>query len=117
MASWNFTTEAKAIAKAGAGANATIVAAAATLAAWSDDAEGTINSRTRVDWITNAPSTNFAGFLSDLASTAVAMRIVAYDGNGYGSTAKWQTLLNVLDNDFEKMLAELNQKIIQEKMS
>lgn len=116
MASWNFTTEAKAIAKAGAGANATIVAAAATLSAWSDDVEGTINSRTRVDWLTNTPTTNFAGFLSELASTGVAMKIVAYDLDGYGSTAKAQTLLDVLDNDFEKMIGELKKKVIQEKM-
>ncbi len=114
--SFNFTTSAKAIAKAGAGANATIVATAATLEAWSDDVEGTINSRTKVDWITNAAATNFAGFLSDLASTGVAYRIVAYDGTGYGSTAKWQTLLDVLDNDFEKMVGELKNIAIQEKM-
>ena len=116
MASWNFTTSGAAIAKAGAGANTDVIASVATLAKWSDDVEETINSRTRVDWITNAPTANFAGFLSELASTKIAFNIVAYDLNGYGSTIKGQTLLDVLDNDYEKMIAELRKKEIQEKM-
>ena len=116
MASWNLTTEAKAIAKAGAGANSTIVGTAATLAAWSDDVEGMINAMTRVDWITNAPSTNFAGFLSDLASTAVAMLIINYDMGGYTSRVEAQTMLDVLDNDFDKKMTALKEKVIQEKV-
>lgn len=116
MASWNFTTEANAIARAGAGANATIVATAATLAKWSDDAEGEINSRTRVDWITNAPTTNFAGFLSAIASRMVAMDIINYDMSGYTSRTEAQTMLDVLDDEIEKKMRELKEKVIQEKM-
>ena len=116
MASWNFTTEANAIAKAGVGANSTIVATAATLAKWSDDVEGTINARTRVDWITNAPSTNFAGLLSDIASSMVAMLIINYDMSGYTSRQEAQTMLDVLDNDIDKKMTELKEKVIQEKM-
>ena len=116
MASFNFTTSAKSIAKAGAGANSDVIGVAATLEGWSDDVEATINSRTKVDWLTVTATTNFAGFLSELASTGIAMKIVAYDGDGYGSTAKWQTLLDVLDNDFEKMIGELKNIAIQEKM-
>ena len=116
MVSWNFTTEANAIARAGAGANATIVATSATLAKWSDDAEGTINARTRIDWVTNPPTTEFAGFLSDIASKMVAMDIINYDMSGYTSRTEAQTMLDVLDNDIDKKMTELKVKIIQEKM-
>lgn len=116
MASWNFTTSGAAIAKAGAGANTDVIASVATLAKWSDDVEGTINSRTRIDWITNPPTANFAGFLSELAATKIAYNIVDYDLDGYGSTAKGQTKLNTLDNDFEKMIGELRKQEIKEKM-
>jgi len=116
MASWNFTTEAKAIAKAGANANATIVATAATLALWSDDVEGTINSLTRRDWVTNPPTALFKGILSDIASSMVAQLIINYDMSGYTSRVEAQTMLDVLDNDIDKKINELKKQEIQDKM-
>lgn len=116
MASFNFTTEAKAIAKAGANANSTIVATAATLAAWSDDVEATINSRTRRDWIANPPTANFANFLSEVASSMIAMLIINYDMSGYTSRVEAQTMLDVLDDNVEKMIRELRKQEVQEKM-
>ena len=116
MASWNFTTSAAAIAKAGANANTVIVASKATLAKWSDDVEGTINALTRIDWIANPPTVNFANFLSEIASCKIGNKIINYDMSGYTSRTEAQTMLDVNDNDADKNMNELKTKVIQEKM-
>ena len=82
MASWNFTTSEAAIAKAGAGADTDIIASTATLAKWSDQVEGKINSLTRVDWITNPATANFTGLLDDIASDLIAIKIINYNMRG-----------------------------------
>ena len=115
--SWNFTSQAKAVAKAGANANSTITISDATLADWSDDIEGDINTITKRDWITNPPSTNTAGILSNIASSMIAMQIINYDMGGYTSRTEAQTMLDVLDNDIDKKLKDLKDKTIQEKMA
>ena len=113
--SFNFTTSGAAIAKAGAGANSTITGRNTELDLWSDMVEGKINTLTRIDWITNPPSTNFAGILSDIASDLIATKIIAYDMSGYIGT-EGQTMLDVLKDNSDKSLNELTKQEVQEKM-
>ena len=116
--SWTLTTSGACIAKAGAGANSDVIASYATLAKFSDDAEATLNTLTRYDWIANYAGigTNFKGVLSEAVSDIVAMRIVTYDMSGYRSRVEAQVLLDVLRDDFTRMLTDLKEKEVQEVM-
>ncbi len=114
---FNFTTIENAIKRAGAGANAVIVADTTTLNLWADDAEGDINARTRRDWVTNPPNAATSGILSIIQAKMVAMDIINYNMGGYTSRAEAQTMLNVLDNDIDKRINELRKQEIQEKMN
>lgn len=116
--SWTLSTSAAAIAKAGAGANTTIVASTATLAKWSDEAEGTLCSVTRYDWLTNYTSigTNFKPILDDTISDIVGMKIINYDMSGYTSRAEAQTMLDVLRDNHIRNIEILKDEKNKEKM-
>lgn len=116
MVSWNFTSSEAAIAKAGAGANTDVIASVATLAKWSDQAEGKINALTRIDWVTNPPNTATIGILDDIASDLIAIDIITHDMGGYTTRLEALTMINVLDDSAGRSINKLATKTIQEKM-
>jgi len=116
--SWTLSTSGAAILKAGANANATIIASAASLATWSDEAEGTLSTMTRKDWVTDYSTikTNFKPILSDVVSDMVAMKIINYDMSGYTSRTEAQTMLDFLDDNVNAMVKILNEDNKKENM-
>jgi len=115
--SWTFCSSFAAIAKAGANANADIVASGAVLSEWSDEAEGTICLKTRKDWITSYPTSSFAQhMLADACSDLVAIKIISYDQSGFlkGEAGK---MLDVLKDNYNEIIRDLREKEYQEKIS
>ena len=109
--SWALTISAAAVAKAGLHANTTITASGSTLAKWSDDAEAWIEQVTNTAWIDNVGtlSTSAKAALSDVASSKIAMNIVAYDPTGY-LTREADMLMNWNDDIVNKGISALKGK-------
>ena len=117
--SWTLTTSGAAMAKAGANCSLWSHAASATLLAkWSDDAEGTINTRTRYDWVSgiNGVSAQFSGALSDCASSLIAMNAIAYDMSGYTSRQEAGMMLDVLRDNATQIISDLSKEENKEKL-
>ena len=109
--SWTLCTSGAAIAKAGAGANTTIIADGTTLAKWSTEAEGRICAETHTDFVTTASSlTQIQNALSDVCSSLIANKIIAYDMSGYTSRQEAGTML-----DFNDSTADDGLKILKDK--
>lgn len=107
---WTFNTSGSAISKAGANANATIVASGSTLAFWSDEAESMICSEARFDLITNFATVTSSGkqILSMVATAYIAQKIIGYQPEAIGTTES--TLrINLLENDIRRGLKQLNE--------
>ena len=117
--SFALCTEPEAINKAGINANTTFVASTATIAAWSDQVEGTINSITRFDWVADIGNVNanFIGILADTASDLIAMKIVSNDLSGYNKTLNGTTLLDILNNNSQRNIEILRVKLNTEKIT
>lgn len=106
--SWILTTSDACVAKAGTHANSTIITSGATLADWSDKAEGFVIATTKRDWVTNyaSLSTGVKGILSDIVSSKVAMNIITYDPTGY-LRREGDTLMNFNDEIINNGLGAL----------
>ena len=92
--SWTLTTSGAAIWKAGANVNYGECSGAMSI--WSEEAEGRIEAETRRTWVASYSglSTPIKAILSDVASSLIAMKMIAYDTTGYLSREA-DTLLNV----------------------
>lgn len=110
--SWTLTTSGACIAKAGANANSDVVASSATLAKWSDEAEGKICAECHTDFVTNYSTfgTEIQQALGDIASSLVAMNIISYDLTGYITQREAETLLDINDDRINKGLQTLKDK-------
>ena len=108
---WKFCTSGSAIAAAGTNANATIVANSATLALWSNQAEGRIEQETNTDYTTTYTdlSTSMKNALADVSASKIAKMIVVYDPTGY-LTREADLLMNMNDDVEIKGLAALKGK-------
>ena len=115
--SWTLCTSGAAIAKAGAYANSTIVASSATLAEWSDEAEGTFSMKTRKDWVTNWATEQdlIKKSISDAIASDIANKIINYSLADYSQISEAQTMLNVNKDTYDTILKDLredtNQKL------
>jgi hypothetical protein len=120
MAHWNFTTSGAAIAAAGIYANASLISYAGNYATildtWSDQIEGSINMMTRKDWVGSPAGVQFSAALSEAAACLIGNKIVNYDLSGYSSRAEAQTILNVNDDRATKIIMDLKDLKLQEKM-
>lgn len=110
--SWTLTTSGAAIDKAGANANTTIIASTARLANWSDQAEAFLSLRTRYDWVKNFSTvkTNLKPLLNDAVSDLIAIKIINYNLNNYPVKTQAQVMLNVLTDNYSKIIADLKEK-------
>lgn len=108
--SWTFTTSAASVKKAGAHADATIVADATTLAKWSDQVEGFICEYCGIDYLTyySDVSTMTQLALDDCASSLIALRIMGYDTTGYLANEA-DIILTMQTGIAKDMLNKLNQ--------
>lgn len=73
-----------------------------------EQAEATINTITRYDWVTNWASigANYQKILTDVCEAMAAMRAIQYDMGGYSQLQEAQTMLDVL-KDIERRGLEL----------
>ena len=114
--SWTLCASGAAIAKAGANCNADIKASGAILSDWCDKAESEVCMKTRKDWITGYADvqTNLKPVLADAVSDMIAIKMINYDMAGY-LKGEAQTMLDVLDNNFNTIIKDLredaNQKL------
>lgn len=94
--SWTLTTSGACVSKAGVNVNSDIAISGAILAKWSDEAEGRIDAETRRTWTSSYSnlSTPIKTILSDVASSLIAMNMIAYDTTGYLSREA-DTLMNL----------------------
>jgi len=108
MASWTLCTSGAAVVKAGTHANSTIAASGSALQGFADAAEGKIEASTRKSYIDNYSSLSIGvkNMLSDVASSIVAMDIIAYDNTGY-LAREADMLMNKLDERINSGLAIL----------
>ena len=105
---WIYTTSGAATAKAGAHANATIVADAIKLEAWSKQAQGEIDVATETTWTTSfsSLSTGVVDILDSIASSKIAKNIISYNNTGY-LPGEAQFMLNVQDDIVREGLGDL----------
>lgn len=113
---WNFCTSASAIALAGENADSTITASGGTLARWSDDVEGYINTRTKRNWISSTASNNFSGSLAYASARLIAIPIITYNMAGFSSLQEATTMIDVYRDEAERTITELKDKAIQDEM-
>lgn len=116
--SYTLTTSGAIIRKAGSAASATIIADATALANWSDQAEAVICTLTRYNWTSNyaSVSASFKPMLDDAASDYAAMRVISYDMSGYSSAYEAQVVLDILHDNFNRIISALKDKPVQEVM-
>lgn len=107
--SWTLSTSAQALTKAGENADATITGDAAALAFLSDQAEADLFLQTGYDWVANYANvrTNAKPVLSKAIACAVAIEIINYNMRNYTSRAEAQTMLNVLTDEYNRILNTL----------
>ena len=108
--SFTLTLSNVALVKAGAYANSTITLSNTILSQLSDEAEAMIFAVTRKDWVADYSSvkTNAKQFLSEVASSHIAMQIINYDMGVYTSRAEAQTMLDILDDKVKRGLQYLS---------
>lgn len=116
--SWTLSTSGAAISKAGVNANTALIASAATLAKFSDEAEAMLCGHTRKDWVAEYANvtTNFKGILDDTISDIIAMKIINYDMSGFTSRLEAQTMLDVIRDNLVRNLDTLKDDKNKEKM-
>lgn len=115
---WSLCSSGAAIAKAGDGANATIVVDGSTLADWSDQKEAELGYLCRKDFVAgySGYATNIKNMISSTTAIMIALEIINYDMSGYTNRNEVQTMLDVLDNNFQRNLKVLQDKGFQEKL-
>lgn len=108
--SWTFCTSGSAVSRAGVHCNA-ISGSAVVMTKWSDEAEGMIEQETHTDWTTTYSSlpTGIKNQLSNVCSSIIAMRLIAYDPPRY-LAREADILLNVNDDIINKGLKALENK-------
>ena len=110
--SFTFTTSGAAIAKAGLNQNAIFneLSGATILAGYSDDAEGYIETETKIAFLDNYAglTTGTKNTLNMVTSALMAQEMVGYDTTGYLSREA-DTLLNVNDDKIKRGIKALKQ--------
>ena len=115
---WTLTTSGQAIEKAGLNANSSLSAGNLILERWSNQAEATLSTITRKDWVKDYANvtTNFKQVLSDVVSDMVGMRIITYDMSGYSSRVEAETMLDVLRDNIVRNIEVLKEEKNKEVM-
>ncbi len=107
MATWDFTTSAAAVSKAGVNVS-TVSNAAVTMAKWYDEAAGSIELETAKSYTDNFSSlpAGVQAAVGDVCSSKIAMKMIAFNTTGY-LAREADTLLNVNDDIIIKGIKDL----------
>ena len=95
--------------RAGANADADIIASAAAMSEFINQAEGEIVAQTRRDWVDDYSNVDsgIKECLEAACAARAAMQVIQYDPNAYNSLAEAQTLLNVQFDTWNSNLQRL----------
>lgn len=107
-----FATAIECVRKAGAGASTTATASEQFINDLCTQAESYINVRTMKNWsdIYVTPlNVDVKAILKECASNIVGMYLIMYNMDGYSSTTKAQTMLNVLRDRIEADIETLKE--------
>ena len=110
-------TEAEAIAKAGIAANVSFAASTATIAAWSDQAEGAFSMKCRIDWVATIGTvgTMIKGSIADAVSSDIGNKILNNDPSGYSRLNEAKLIANINKDTYDTVIKDLredeNQKL------
>lgn len=109
---WTLCSSYAAINKAGANANASVVASGSILEEWSEEVEGYICAECHTDFVTNYSSleTGIQRALAEVSSSMIASNIIFYDMSGYTDRREAETILDVLDERITTGLNTLKDK-------
>ena len=91
-----FTTSAAVVIKAGRNVNTTASTSAAILQQFITESDAFINTATRHNWASPAPSAAFSSILSQTSSDLAAISLIAYDMSGYTGRGEAESMINVL---------------------
>jgi hypothetical protein len=102
--SYNLTTSGSCISKAGSKSN--ISGCYLYISDWCDKAEGDFCADTRRNWVVLSGATIavFRGAISDAVSDLVGMKIINWDMSGFTSRSEAQTMLDVLRDDYTRIV-------------
>ena len=122
--SWVLCISGAALAKAGSKRNIIFsdvyyaVSGAAIVDRYSDESEATFCGLTGRDWIglSAATLTQFKGMIADAVSSDIGKKIIIYNPSGYTARGEWTKLLDVLTDNYEKIVAKCSDVNVQKKM-
>ena len=105
------TTSKEITTKAGAGADSTITSSGAWVVEIGEQAEKDFVAETRWSFLDDFAELNdyTKGLVSTAVSSLAAKRIVKYNSSGYFSSFEQQTILDVLTDDYNRILKLLSQ--------
>lgn len=101
--------------KAGAGADATIIANSDFMEYISEAAEAWVMGQTKVDWVAKYSTLDAEDklILSDVVGDKAAWRIVIYETKGYLSQRIVELQIDLLDQNIKQGIAALNQSALK----
>mgnify|MGYP001581342688 CR=1 FL=1 len=96
---------------AGDGASVDITASGGWLTRIGEEAEGIVCSETRRNWVSGVATidANVKREVAVAVASKAAIKVVKYDRTGYFSRDDQQTILDVLDNDYNKAIKFLSE--------
>lgn len=98
--------------EAGDGVNSTASTSGAILSKLSEDAEGEFCALTRKDWVSDWANvdTRIQLAVTSAVSKMAGFNLIKYDMSGYTSRNEAQTMLDVCDDQANKIIRELTEK-------
>ena len=77
--------------------------------------EATVNTMTRYNWSDDFSglSNDVSGVLTDVSANMCAMKVIVADMNSYTSRSEAQTMLDFLNNEVNRGLSVLKNKVVQ----
>ena len=111
-------TEQQIINKAGAKASSTVTASGTWMQQIYDETVGELVRKTHRDFDGDYASVN--AYTKEVIRQAVtarsAFKIISYDPTLFPTNAQWETMLDILDNDWNEAITQLNKKEISEAL-
>jgi len=109
--SWTLCTAQEAIDLAGVGVSSTITADTTAIASYSDMVEGLLCLECYRDWVTDYSglTTSLKNALRSAAASKAASMMALYDKAGYQGAREQETILDFLDDIYQKALTKLKE--------
>lgn len=106
-----FVTTAEVLRKVGANASA-VSSAEAFVNQYVAEAESLINAQTEKNWsdLYSTLNADLRDILKMAAGAKAAMMVIMYDQSGFTNQREAETMLDILNNEYDRALAELKQQ-------